>query len=106
MEAVTGYSFTPKLLEIGERIYSLERMILNREGIVRVDDMLPDRIFKEAIPSGPCKGKTLTQEQYDIMLDEYYQARGWDSDGVVTDETKQRLGLTDSLLGAAAGQEE
>ncbi|MDP6636882.1 MAG: aldehyde ferredoxin oxidoreductase family protein [Phycisphaerae bacterium] len=98
MEAVTGYGFTPKLLEIGERIYSLERMILNREGIVRTDDMLPDRIFKEAIPSGPCEGKTLTQEQYDFMLDEYYQARGWDSNGVVTDETKQRLGLTDVLL--------
>jgi aldehyde:ferredoxin oxidoreductase len=32
------------------------------------------------------------------MLDEYYQARGWDSNGVVTDETKQRLGLTDVLL--------
>jgi aldehyde:ferredoxin oxidoreductase len=105
MEAVTGYAFTPKLLEIGERIYSLERMILNREGIVRADDMLPDRIFKEAIPSGPCEGKSLTQEQYDIMLDEYYQARGWDSDGVVTDETKQRLGLTDALL-AAGGQEQ
>jgi len=98
MEAVTGYGFTPKLLEIGERIYCLERMILNREGIVRADDMLPERIFKEAIPSGPCKGRTLTREQYDIMLDEYYQARGWDSDGVVTPRTKERLGLTAELF--------
>ena len=98
MEAVTGYGFTPKLLEIGERIYSLERMILNREGVRRADDMLPERIFKEAIPSGPCKGRTLTHEQYDIMLDEYYQARGWDSDGVVTPETIERLGLSDALL--------
>ena len=98
MEAVTGYAFTPKLLDIGERIYNLERMILNREGIVRADDMLPERIFKEAIPSGPCKGRTLTREQYDIMLDEYYQARGWDSDGVVTSETKERLGLTGELI--------
>jgi aldehyde:ferredoxin oxidoreductase len=104
MEAVTGYGFTPKLLEIGERIYSLERMILNREGIARADDMLPERIFKEAIPSGPCKGRTLTREQYNIMLDEYYQARGWDSDGVVTPETKDRLALTDKLL--ASGRKE
>ena len=98
MEAVTGYGFTPKLLEIGERIYSLERMILNREGVRRADDMLPERIFKEAIPSGPCQGRTLTREQYDIMLDEYYQVRGWDSDGVVTPETIERLGLTADLL--------
>ena len=95
MEAVTGYPFTPELLEIGERIYSLERMILNREGIRRVDDMLPERIFKAAIPSGPCKGQTLTREQYDQMLDEYYAARGWDADGVVTAETKARLKLTE-----------
>ena len=97
IEAVTGYPFTPQLLEIGERIYSLERMILNREGIRRADDMLPERIFKEAIPSGPCKGRTLTREQYDTMLDEYYASRGWDSDGVVTPETQQRLRLTELL---------
>jgi len=96
MEAVTGYPFTPELLEIGERIYSLERVILNREGIRRADDMLPERIFKEAIPSGPCKGRTLTREQYDTMLDEYYEARGWDADGVVTEETKQRLSLPET----------
>ncbi len=97
MEAVTGWPFTPELLEIGERIYSLERMILNREGIRRADDMLPERIFKEAIPSGPCKGRTLTREQYDTMLDEYYSARGWDADGVVTAESQARLRLTELL---------
>ncbi|MCP4379218.1 MAG: aldehyde ferredoxin oxidoreductase, partial [bacterium] len=104
MEAVTGHSFTPKLLEIGERIYSLERMILNREGVRRADDMLPERIFKEAIPSGPCKGRTLTQEQYDTMLDEYYHARGWDSDGIVTPETQERLGLNTIVQTAAQEQ--
>ena len=38
MEAVTGYPFTPELMEIAQRIYSLERVILNREGIRRKDD--------------------------------------------------------------------
>jgi aldehyde:ferredoxin oxidoreductase len=27
------------------------------------------------------------------MLPEYYELRGWTTDGVVTDETKARLGL-------------
>ncbi len=31
------------------------------------------------------------------MLDDYYRLRGWDADGVVTEETKKRWGL-DALL--------
>jgi aldehyde:ferredoxin oxidoreductase len=93
LEAVTGHPFTPRLLEIAERIYSLERIILNREGIRRRDDMLPERIMREKIPTGPTKGRILTPGMYAVMLDEYYAARGWDADGVVTAETRSRLGL-------------
>ncbi len=96
--AVTGYNFTPELLEIGARIYTLERMILNREGIRREDDMMPERILKEAIPSGPAKGKVLTREMYEFMLDEYYDVRGWDRDGVPTEETIKKLGLKALLV--------
>lgn len=97
IEAVTGYNFTPHLLEIGTRIYNLERLILNREGIRKKDDMLPERIMKEAVPSGPIKGQVLTQEMYETMLDEYYEVRGWNKDGVPTTETLDRLGLTEML---------
>ena len=78
LEAVTGHPFTPELMTIGERIYNLERLILNREGIRRKDDLMPERITQEAIPSGPTQGRTLSEESYDVMLDEYYAARGWD----------------------------
>ena len=53
--------------------------------------------MKEAVPSGPIKGRTLTAEQYAEMLDEYYQVRGWDPDGVVTGETIKALGLEELL---------
>jgi aldehyde:ferredoxin oxidoreductase len=97
LAAVTGYDFTPELMNIGARIYTLERMILNREGIRRKDDQLPERIMKEVVPSGPTKGRILTQEMYDVMLDEYYQVRGWDDDGVPTPETIRKLGLGELL---------
>lgn len=97
LEAVTGHPFTPKLMEIAQRIYAMERVILNREGIRRKDDLLPERITREHLPSGPTKGRILTEEMYDVMLKDYYGLRGWDADGVVTEETKKKWGLTQLL---------
>ena len=93
LEAVTGFDFTPELMKIGSRIYTLERMILVREGIRREDDMLPPRIMTEKVPDGPAKGRVLTREMYEVMLNEYYAVRGWDKEGVPTQETLRKLGL-------------
>jgi aldehyde:ferredoxin oxidoreductase len=93
LEYVTGYDFTPELMTIADRIYTLERMIMVKEGITRNDDMLPDRTMKELLPSGPAKDKVLTKEMYDIMLDEYYTLRGWDSNGVPTNEKLEETQL-------------
>ena len=97
MKAATGYDFMPELMEIGERIYSLERVILNREGVRCRDDLLPERFGREEVPSGPTKGRILTPEMYAVMLDEYYRLRGWDAEGVPTEEAIARLGLKELL---------
>ena len=91
--AVTGYDFTPELMTIGERIYTLERLNLVREGVRHKDDLLPDRIMKEAVPTGPAQGRILTQEMYETMLGEYYALRGWDTEGIPAPQTLHRLGL-------------
>jgi len=96
--AVTGYDFTPQLMSIGERIYALERMILNREHVSRVDDYPPRRFMTETVPSGPAKGRVLTKEMYDVMLDEYYALRRWNEDGVPTPDVVRALGLDDILV--------
>ncbi len=103
LELVTGIDFTPELTTIGERIYSLERVILVREGVRREHDMLPDRITKEALPEGPAKGRVLTDEMYAVMLDEYYAARGWDSLGVPTPERLRQLDVEDDVVEAVEG---
>ncbi|HYW81608.1 MAG TPA: aldehyde ferredoxin oxidoreductase C-terminal domain-containing protein, partial [Spirochaetia bacterium] len=90
-------AFTPHLMEIAQRIYSMERVILNREGIRRKDDLMPERITTETLPSGPTKGRIITDAMYDVMLNEYYALRGWDSDGVVTEATKEKWGLKELL---------
>lgn len=81
LEMVTGVDFTPELMEIGARIYDLERLILVKEGLTRANDYLPERMMKEALPEGQAKGHILTREMYDEMLDEYYHARGWNKEG-------------------------
>jgi aldehyde:ferredoxin oxidoreductase len=95
LKAATGHDFTPRLMEIGARIYTLERLILNREGVTRLDDRLPERISTQPIPSGPAKGHVLTAEMYDIMLNEYYAQRGWDQNGVPTSDTVEKLGIAE-----------
>jgi aldehyde:ferredoxin oxidoreductase len=93
MEYVTGYDFNPELMKIGARIYTLERLILNREGITRKDDLLPRRITEEPLPEGLATGRVITRNMYDEMLNEYYELRGWDDDGVPKKETLSALGI-------------
>ena len=94
LEWVTGVDFTPELMEIGERVYNLERLIYQREGIKRKDDYLPERTMTEKLPSGMAKDSVLTKEMYDTMLDEYYGLRGWDSEGHPTEKAINRLKLS------------
>ncbi len=84
LETTLNLKFTDKeLIKIGERIYSLERLFLNREGISRKDDYLPDLYYDVPIPEGPTKGIKIDREKYEKLLDEYYSLHGWTEDGVV-----------------------
>jgi aldehyde:ferredoxin oxidoreductase len=94
MLAITGYDFAPELMTIGERISNLERLIFVREGISRQDDTLPPRM-KEAVPTGPVAGHFISDEMLDVMLDEYYDVRGWDAQGIPLPETLQKFGLAE-----------
>jgi len=92
----TGLKFSKaKLMEIGERIYTIERLFNLREGFSRKDDSLPERYFKEPTPIGLpiAKGKKIDRKKFSQMLDEYYALHGWDENGVPREETLKRLGL-------------
>ena len=85
-----------ELTEIACRIHTLERSFNCREGLRRKDDRLPHRFMHEEIPSGASKGLRTKPEELEQMLDEYYDLRGWNSDGVPTRETLEKLALEDS----------
>lgn len=79
-----------RLAATGERIWNLERQFNLAAGLSKDDDTLPKRLLEVPAPSGTAKGKV---NQLDVMLPEYYEARGWTADGIPTNETLQRLNL-------------
>ncbi|MEM7257360.1 MAG: aldehyde ferredoxin oxidoreductase family protein [Pseudomonadota bacterium] len=79
-----------KLEEVGERIWNLEKQFNLEAGLTKADDTLPPRLLNEPAPSGTAKGRVC---ELNTMLSEYYELRGWDSQGVPTAETLQRLNL-------------
>jgi len=76
-----------------ERIYTLERSFNVREGFTRDDDTVPPRMYKEALSVGAAKGKILTIEGIDKLLDKYYADRGWLKNGIPTKARLEELGL-------------
>lgn len=88
----TGLNLGAKDLKtIGERIYTLERMMLIKDGFSRQEDTLPERYFSEPVPEGPARGEVILREEFDKMLDEYYRLHGWDQNGVPKRTTLKRL---------------
>jgi len=96
---VTGFEMTPQQLkQAGERIQNVAKLFNVREGLGRKDDNLPWKVMHEPIPDeGPSKGALVSQAELDLLLDDYYESRGWTKEGVPTKEKLKELGM-DELL--------
>ncbi len=91
LDAACEGDWTPeKLVEVGERIWNLEREFNLKAGITAADDTLPKRFFTEGANTGPAKGKKSGVKE---MMPEYYQLRGWSAEGTINPDTRKRLGL-------------
>ncbi|MFZ0611161.1 MAG: aldehyde ferredoxin oxidoreductase family protein [Desulfobacterales bacterium] len=86
-----------ELLKVSERIWNLTRVISMREikGFGRQWDYPPERFSTEPVPTGPSQGYYLSRAKLDRLLDWYYEARGWDDNGLPTKDTLVALGLAD-----------
>ncbi|NQV17590.1 MAG: aldehyde ferredoxin oxidoreductase family protein [Armatimonadetes bacterium] len=91
LNVVTGLDFSDEeLLEVGKRIYTLEREFNSKAGFSRKDDILPSRFLEEELEEGSSRNRVV---QLYEMLDRYYEIRGWDKNGVPTKETLNKLGI-------------
>lgn len=94
LNAATGTEYTAdQVMELGERIYNIERMFNKAAGMKPEDDRLPKRLTHEPISNGPSKGLV---SKLEITLPQYYEARGW-VNAFPTEETLKRLNLEECL---------
>ncbi|MCK4433091.1 MAG: aldehyde ferredoxin oxidoreductase C-terminal domain-containing protein, partial [Methanomicrobia archaeon] len=88
LSAVTGWDISEEeIMKIGERIYNLERVIMNKLGLDGKEDVLPKRLLEEKMPEGAGKGQVVELEK---MKKEYYELRGWEN-GKPTEEKLKEL---------------
>ena len=91
LAAATGVGYTfEEVMGIGEKIWNLQQLFNIQAGLSGKDDIMPKRFLEEPPPEGAAKGKTL---DFEPMLKEYYQIRGWDDNAVPTPEKLKELGL-------------
>ncbi len=101
LKAVTGWEIGPEewYQTTALRILQLQRALLLLGGPdlkwnPKVHDDNPPR-FYEPLPSGPYAGKKVDRAKFEESKKEYYEAVGWDENGIPKSEVLKRLGLED-----------
>jgi len=101
-KAVTGWEIGPKewYETSALRILQLQRVLLLLGGpdlkwYPKVHDDNPPR-FYEPLPSGPYAGKKVDKAKFEESKKEYYEAIGWDENGIPRSEVLKRLGLEEA----------
>jgi len=74
------------LLTIADRVWNMVKAVNLREGFIRKDDAMPERVFNEPLKFGEkeyvfsdyLRSHRITREEWEWLLDGYYDERGWD----------------------------
>jgi len=91
LATLTGYDYTlDEFLQVGDRIWTQERLWNIDAGFTTADDTLPKRLLEEPLKSGASKGHV---NKLGEMLPEYYAQRGYDEKGVPTKAKLKELSL-------------
>jgi len=89
--AITGWDYSIEdLIEAGERIFTVQRLINIGDGYNAATDVLPKKMLQPA-KEGFRAGKV---PPFKELMEDYYNLRGWDENGEPTQRTMDRLGLT------------
>lgn len=102
LTAGLGEEVTTAELDLaGERIWNLSRLFNLRAGLTAADDTLPRRIMECPLKEGPQAGKVFSREDLTQAMQSYYKQRGWNEQGIPSEQKLIDLGL-DYLLKESA----
>jgi aldehyde:ferredoxin oxidoreductase len=99
---VTGIDLKPEdLLAASDRCANLLKLFNIGQGATRKDDYLPERYYTEPFYllgeetwlKDYYNTRKLTRDDIEKLLDDYYEERGWDKNGVPTEKTLAELQL-------------
>ena len=91
---VTGLDMNPEKLKLaGERITNLKKIFNIGQGWTRRDDWLPPRVFRDELSKGEGESHVVTEDELNIMIDAYFEARGWTPEGIIPQKKLRDLGL-------------
>jgi aldehyde:ferredoxin oxidoreductase len=96
MNLITGWGDSfDEALRVSEKIWNLNRChyLERNKANGRTFDYPPARSWEDKIPNGPGKGKGVSFEQVEVMLDDYYKERGWDKNGNPSRALLEDLGM-------------
>ena len=95
LSAGSGTNYSSKeLMYQGKRLHNVQKAFNTlHAGWTRVDDKPPTRL-QDSAKSGPYSGEYLDPDKWETMLDEYYNAQGWDlTTGWQTEDSLRELDL-------------
>jgi aldehyde:ferredoxin oxidoreductase len=78
------------MLLIGARIWNLGRLFNLREGVEK--DVVPRRLSDELVV-GVEGARSISEDDFDAALQEFYQIRGWDEHGVPSEAKLAEIGV-------------
>lgn len=75
VKALTGWDYSvEEMRRMANGIVTMTHAFNLREGLGRASDTLPERLYRQKLPE---TGASITREEMDYMLGDYYSMRGW-----------------------------
>ena len=80
----------------GERIWNLNKLFNIKAGFTSADDTISPKLLNNALENGPYEGRKFDIEALEQMKALLYRLRGWDENGIPSEEKLAELNLVDA----------
>ncbi|MCF8068599.1 MAG: aldehyde ferredoxin oxidoreductase family protein [Desulfobacterales bacterium] len=95
MSAGLGEEVTAaELNKSGERIWNLNKLFNMKAGFTAKDDYIPEKVMNQPLEKGIHAGKVMSTEAFEKAKIKYYELRGWDENGIPSQDKLAELGLS------------